>query len=215
MKHFRIIKLLLFATFGIILNTPICQGQNKVSILYSDKDDGRTYTSLEEALLHPTEVYRLKITKLSERDSLPEALFQLTELRELTVKGCRLCVLNTQISELTQLQYLNLDRNKLVRLPESIGKLTQLKTLVISRNLIETLPNAVAHMKELVAIDAWDNPLYVLPESISKIQNSLKTLDLRQIPLSKNEYLEMTKLLPNTNILFTDICECENRREHN
>jgi len=37
---------------------------------------------------------------------------------------------------------------------------------------------------------------------------------LRQIPLTKWEYEDMEALLPETDILFTDICECENRRDH-
>ena len=146
---------------------------------------------------------------------MPVELFQLTELRELTVKGCRLCVLNQNIDKLTKLEILNLDKNKLLRLPESIGNLKNLKYLCISRNIIETLPNSISNLKQLTYIDAWDNPLYILPESIKALQKSLQTLDLRQIPLTKTEYKAMQELLPNTEILFTDICECENRRDHN
>lgn len=188
--------------------------QKTATILYGTNDNGITYTSLEEALLEPQRVYRLKLTKLPERDSLPEDLFKLTELRELTVKGCRLCVVNQRIGELTKLQYLNLDRNKLVRLPETIGRLTDLRLLIVSRNLIETFPNSIANLKNLSSIDAWDNPLYVLPDSITMLEKTLKTLDLRQIPLTKSEYEAMERLLPKTDILFTDICECENRRDH-
>ena len=187
----------------------------KTIILYSQDDNGKTYTSLTEALQEPEKVYRLKLTKLSNRDSLPEELFQLTELRELTVKGCRLCVLNQNIEKLTKLESLNLDKNKLLRLPESIGNLKNLKYLCISRNIIETLPNSISNLKYLTYIDAWDNPLYVLPESITSLQKTLQTIDLRQIPLTKSEYKAMQELLPDTEILFTDICECENRRDHN
>ena len=184
-------------------------------VRYAPDDDGRTYTSLEEALSASSPVYRLKLTKLPKRDSLPEDLFQLTQLRELTVKGCRLCIVNQRIGELRHLQYLNLDHNKLLRLPNAIGRLTELRTLVISRNMIETLPDSIAKLKQLTAIDAWYNPLYVLPASIKALKSTLKTLDLRQIPLTKWEYEEMEYLLPETKILFTDICECENRRDHN
>ena len=187
----------------------------KTIILYSQDDNGKTYTSLSEALQEPEKVYRLKLTKLANRDSLPEELFQLTELRELTVKGCRLCVLNQNIDKLTNLESLNLDKNKLLRLPESIGNLKNLKYLCISRNIIETLPNSISNLKQLTYIDAWDNPLYVLPESITSLQKTLQTIDLRQIPLTKSEYKAMQELLPDTEILFTDICECENRRDHN
>lgn len=192
-----------------------CASAQKTITPYSPDDNGKTYTSLTEALQEPENVYRLKLTKLANRDSLPEELFQLTELRELTIKGCRLCVLNQNLDKLTKLESLNLDKNKLLRLPESIGNLKNLKYLCISRNIIETLPNSISNLKQLAYIDAWDNPLYVLPETIKSLQKSLQTLDLRQIPLTKTEYEAMQKLLPDTEILFTDICECENRRDHN
>lgn len=208
MKHKLTIMFLLVA-FSIA-----AYAQKSTTLLYGPNDNGRTYTSLEEALTEPQNVYRLKLTKLPARDSLPAELFLLTELRELTVKGCKLWTLNAQIDKLQHLQYLNLDKNKLVRLPESIGNLSELHFLIVSRNLLETFPESIAKLKQLVSIDAWNNPLYVLPESISILNNTLQTLDLRQIPLTKSEYEAMKELLPNTNILFTDICECENRREH-
>lgn len=182
---------------------------------YDSLDNGKTYTSLQEALKEPQNVYRLKLTKLDNRDSLPEELFSLTELRELTVKGCKLCVLNQNIDKLAKLESLNLDKNKLVRLPETIGNLQKLKFLCVSRNLMETFPESISKMTGLTYIDAWDNPLYILPESIKSLQKTLKTLDLRQIPLTKSEFKAMQELLPFTEILFTDICECENRRDHN
>jgi Leucine-rich repeat (LRR) protein len=182
--------------------------------LYAPDDDGKVYTSIAEALQSNKPVYRLKITKLSNKDSLPEELFQLTELRELTVKGCKLCRLNQNIYKLTKLQYLNLDHNKLLRLPETIGFLTDLRTLVISRNILEELPVRIGNLHQLATIDAWGNPLYALPQTISNISKTLKVLDLRQIPLTKWEYEAMEALLPETDIKFTDICECENRRDH-
>lgn len=187
----------------------------KTTILYSQDDDGKVYTSIAEALQSEKPVYRLKITKLENRDSLPEELFQLTELRELTVKGRKLCRLNQNIGKLVRLQYLNIDHNQLLRLPETIGNLTDLRTLIISRNILEELPESIGNLHQLATIDAWGNPLYVLPQSINNISKTLKILDLRQIPLTKWEYEAMEELLPDTDIKFTDICECENRRDHN
>jgi len=186
----------------------------KTTILYAPDDDGMVYTSINEALQSEKPVYRLKIKKLINKDSLPEELFQLTELRELTVKGCKLCRLNQSIGKLTHLQYLNLDHNKILRLPETLGRLTNLRTLVISRNILEELPESIGNLHQLAIIDAWGNPLYALPHSISNISKTLQVLDLRQIPLTKWEYEAMEQLLPNTDIKFTDICECENRRDH-
>lgn len=206
----KIIATLVFITF-----CTITMAQKTPLTYYDSLDNGKTYTSLQEALKEPQNVYRLKLTKLDNRDSLPEELFSLTELRELTVKGCKLCVLNQNINKLAKLESLNLDKNKLLRLPESIGNLQKLKFLCVSRNLIETFPNSISKMVNLTYIDAWDNPLYTLPENIKKLEKTLKTLDLRQIPLTKSEYEAMKSLLPYTEILFTDICECENRRDHN
>lgn len=186
----------------------------KTTILYAPDDDGKVYTSIAEALQSEKPVYRLKIMKLANKDSLPEELFQLTDLRELTVKGCKLCRLNQSVGKLTHLQYLNLDHNKILRLPETIGNLTNLRTLVISRNILEELPESIGNLHQLATIDAWGNPLYVLPLSIANISKTLQVLDLRQIPLTKWEYEAMEQLLPNTDIKFTDICECENRRDH-
>ncbi len=208
MKYFQIISIFLLS---IVAN---CASAQKSTITYTPDDNGKVYTTLAEALQEPERVYRLRLTKLADRDSLPEELFTLTELRELTVKRCRLCVLNQNIGELTKLEQLNLDKNKLVRLPETIGNLKNLKYLCVSRNIIETLPNSISNLNQLTYIDAWDNPLYILPESIKSLQKTLKTLDLRQIPLTKSEYEAMRELLPGTDILFTDICECENRRDH-
>jgi len=206
----KITTILIFLTF-----CTITKAQKTPIVYYDSVDNGRTYTSLQEALKEPQKVYRLKLTKLDNRDSLPEELFILTELRELTVKGCRLCILNQNIDKLTKLESLNLDKNKLLRLPESIGNLKKLKYLCISRNIIEILPSSISNLTQLTYIDAWDNPLYVLPENIKSLQKTLQTLDLRQIPLTKTEYKAMEELLPYTEILFTDICECENRRDHN
>ena len=186
----------------------------KTTILYAPDDDGMVYTSINEALQSEKPVYRLKIKKLINKDSLPEELFQLTELRELTVKGCKLCRLNQSIGKLSHLQYLNIDHNKILRLPETLGRLTNLRTLVISRNILEELPESIGNLHQLAIIDAWGNPLYALPHSISNISKTLQVLDLRQIPLTKWEYEAMEQLLPNTDIKFTDICECENRRDH-
>ena len=204
--------LFLILILSVFITTVLGQ---KTNILYAADDDGKVYTSIAEALQSEKPVYRLKITKLANRDSLPEELFQLTELRELTVKGRKLCRLNQNIDKLVHLQYLNLDHNQLLRLPETLGNLADLRTLVVSRNILEELPESIGNLHQLATIDAWGNPLYALPHSINNISNTLKTLDLRQIPLSRKEYDAMEQLLPETDILFTDICECENRRDHN
>jgi len=172
----------------------------------------KLYTSIEEALLEPENVYRLKLKKCKKCDSLPQALFQLKNLRELNVSRLKIKQLNESIALLSQLEYLNISQNKLTKLPASIGNLLELKVLIINRNKIEELPESIANLKQLTQIDAWDNPIYVLPASISKLAETLQVIDLRQVPLKESELQEMEYLLPKTTIKYTSICECENAR---
>jgi len=160
----------------------------------------------------PDSITRLRVKKCKNCDSLPEDIFQYTNLQELICQNGKLKVLNTRISELKNLQTLNVSRNKLVRLPESLGELSELQILIINRNKIESLPESIGKLHKLELIDAWNNPLYSLPQSIAKIANTLKTIDIRQVPIRENELDAMEKLLPKTEIKYTSICECENDR---
>lgn len=180
----------------------------KVRYGYDQQDEGTVYKSIDDALLHADRAFRLKLVNKRKMDSLPEKIFQLTNLRELTVKGCKLQVLNRRISEFKKLVYLNVGSNRLVRLPETIGDMQELKGLVISRNKIYELPESIGKMSKLEIIDAWDNPLYVLPASITNLAETLKIFDLRQVAVRESELEQMEKLLPNTNILTTSFCDC-------
>ena len=168
------------------------------------------YTTLESALENPQQVYRLRLRINS--DSLPDEVFQLTNLQELVAIRCKLDVLNDRIGELTNLELLNLTGNHLIKLPESIGELVNLKKLIVSRNLIESLPESISNLHKLVLIDAWENPIYALPESISELRETLKTIDLRQIDLRDWEVEKMEEQLPNTEILYTSTCDCHSTR---
>ena len=168
------------------------------------------FTSIEEAAKSPQEVYRMKLKIKS--DSLPDELFQFTNLQELVVSRCKLNVLNVRIGELTQLQRLDVSVNHLVALPESICRLTHLKELIINRNIIAALPENIGGMEALEYIDAWSNPLYVLPEGISALRYTLKEVDLRQVELRDEELEAMEKLLPETKIQYTSTCDCHSTR---
>lgn len=168
------------------------------------------YTTLESALENPQQVYRLRLRINS--DSLPDEVFQLTNLQELVAIRCRLNVLNQRIGELANLETLNLTGNHLVKLPETIGNLLNLKNLIISRNIIEALPESISNLHKLVLIDAWENPIYTLPESISELRETLKTIDLRQIDLRDWELEKMEEQLPHTEILYTSTCDCHSTR---
>ncbi|PKP20427.1 MAG: hypothetical protein CVU04_03910 [Bacteroidetes bacterium HGW-Bacteroidetes-20] len=166
------------------------------------------YTSLKKALESPEQVYRLKLKGRLKSDSIPDEIFKFVNLQELTLNGNRLYKINSRISELQYLVYLDLSRNKLVDLPEEICDLQFLRALIINRNLIYKLPENIGKLKNLMLIDAWGNQFYELPQSISLLKDNLKMLDILQIPIKEEEYLEMKKMLPNTEILYSIVCPC-------
>lgn len=166
------------------------------------------YTSLKKALENPEKVYRLKLKGRLKSDSIPDEIFKFVNLQELTLNGNRLYKINKRISELQYLVYLDLSRNKLVDLPEEICDLQFLRALIINRNLIYKLPENIGKLKNLMLIDAWGNQFYELPQSITLLKDNLKMLDILQIPIKEEEYLEMKNLLPNTEILYSIVCPC-------
>lgn len=170
------------------------------------------YTSLDEALKHPKDVYRLKLKGEKKWDTIPDELFKLTNLQELSIIRCGLMQVNKQIEKLQNLQFLDVSRNNLITLPENISKLHNLKILIINRNMIEYLPETMGNLKNLESIDAWDNRLYVLPQSMAELSETLKVIDLRQIPLRAEELEYMEMLLPKTKIYYTALCECKDIR---
>lgn len=166
------------------------------------------YTSIKKALENPDQVYRLKLSGNIHCDTIPDVIFQFKNLQELTITRAKLLKINHKINELQYLVYLDISNNRLVDLPEEICDLPNLQFLIISRNKIYKLPENIGNLSSLKMIDAWDNIFYTLPQSITKLKDSLKMLDILQIPIKDEEYIEMKKLLPNTEILYTPVCPC-------
>lgn len=170
------------------------------------------YISLEAAAKEPEKVYRLQLIGSPKMDSLPEVIFSFPHLQELTVRRCKLMILNRHISQLHELQYLNLDHNRLVTLPEELFSLPSLRTLIFSRNMISSLPDEIGESHSLEEIIAWENPLYTLPDNITLLAENLKSIDLRQIGFKKTEIEKIEQQLPKTTILYTNLCDCHNNR---
>ena len=196
--------------FFILIAFFIIKDINGQILSESELNKKPVYTSIEDALKEPEKVYRFKLK--TRADSLPEEIFQFTNLQELTASKCRLSIINGKIGELKNLQILDISANQLVRLPESLCQLINLKELIINRNHIEELPTNIGNMQNLNYIDAWDNPLYSLPASITDLRYVLKEIDLRQIELRDEELETMERQLPETVIQYTSTCDCHSRR---
>jgi len=80
---------------------------------------------------------------------IPQEIFELKNLRTLSLEFNQIKNIPDDISELKLLKYLYLCYNQLKELPESIGNLTSLKGLNLIHNNLSTLPKTMRNLKNL------------------------------------------------------------------
>lgn len=168
-------------------------------------DSVRTFRSMERALQHPEQVYRLDLSdqKLKE---VPD-LRPFKNLNALDLSHNKLRGLPTWVGELANLQELRVSRNKLVEFPEGICKLTHLKRLDLGRNALTGLPKCMGGLKELVSLDLWDNDLMDFPAQIAGME-ALRFLDLRNIQFEVPEMERIEGFFPRAKVYFSQPCNC-------
>ena len=91
--------------------------------------------------------------------------------------GNNLVSLPDEIYQLTNLTQLHLNYNKLESISEEIGKLTNLTRLWLFNNKLKSLPKSIGNLVNLVNGGLWihRNPLIKsLPDSIIKIKHALR-----------------------------------------
>ena len=113
--------------------------------------------------------------------ALPEAIGQLSQLRELHADMNQLTALPEAIGQLSQLQNLDLFGNQLTALPKGFGQLTQLQYLVLSGNQLTALPEWFGQLAKLQKLDLDNNQLTALPEAIGQLSQ------LRYLYLDNNQ----------------------------
>lgn len=165
------------------------------------------YTSLEEALKNPEQVYRLNLRK-QKLTSIPIEIGRFTNLQELDISKNKINELPSYIENLPNLQYLDASNNYLTTLPSEIGKCLSLKKLILNRNYIETLPPSMGYLIHLEYLDMWSNSIIEFPESMSLLAETLKELDLRVINMNEERQEAIKALLPKTKIHFSRTCNC-------
>ncbi len=134
--------------------------------------------------------------------NIPPALFQLTNLKRLTIEEDDISILSPSIGQLTLLQTIRFKKIKIERLPESIGNLAHLEELqlmycynlkdipetinqlqclkvlnLIHSYALKKLPKTIGHLKHLEELNLAYSGITALPQSIGLLEN-LKILNL-------------------------------------
>jgi Leucine-rich repeat (LRR) protein len=165
------------------------------------------YTDLTEALKNPDKVYKLTLRRMKLK-TIPKEVFTFKNLQVLNLSKNKLTSIPAEIGMLKKLEVLDLSANNIDSVPPQIGKLVNIKKLILNQNVIATLPPEIGNLTKMIFLDMWGNEIQELPKEITKLQNTLKVLDLRVISIKEDKQEAIVKLLPNTKIFFSTSCNC-------
>jgi Leucine-rich repeat (LRR) protein len=153
-------------------------------------------------------VYRLSF-KRKLPDDFAQKIVQYPNLQELHLKNMRLKKVPNVVWQLENLTVLDLSNNHLDSLSPQIKNLIYLESLLLNRNYILSLPAEISYLSRLSYLDLWSNLIIEFPEDINKLENTLKTIDMRVINMADKYKEELQALLPNTKFLFSNSCNCK------
>jgi Leucine-rich repeat (LRR) protein len=166
----------------------------------------KIFISLDEALLNPSVVYRLDLSK-QHLEQIPAGVFMLTNLQELNLSRNKIKSIPSEIKNLKSLRIIDLSSNKLTTLQAEIGTLTHLQKLILKHNKISSLPAEMGLLLSLTELDLWGNRIISFPAQMAALRNTLKKIDMRGITIKTPQRNAITDLLPDTEIYFTG-CNC-------
>jgi len=106
-----------------------------------------------------------------ELDEIPDAVFELTNLRTLLLYNNQITTIPDKAKSLKKLRILSLNSNKFRELPPVIGELSNLQELWICKNLLTELPEEILRLNKLFVIGFEHNKITHLPKGISNMKN--------------------------------------------
>lgn len=156
----------------------------KLLYLIDERGARPIFTSLDEALANPENVFRLQL-HAQHLNQLPKSITDLYNLEELYLTGNNLTALPDSFGiKLKGLKVLDLSDNKFQRLPDHVGELSNLVYLNVSSNQLNVLPTTLKGLKSLQILNIENNAFRAFPETISEL-TTLKYLFVQGIPLNK------------------------------
>ena len=113
---------------------------------------------------------------------IPDATFQLSHLRKLSLTNNALEILDRGILELSNLKVLGLNYNRLSVLPPWIGEMKSLRSLDCWNNQIRAIPSELGRMECLEYLTLGFNELQTIPKDLFVFLSRLKALDIQSNP---------------------------------
>lgn len=141
----------------------------------------------------------LVITRAPDLTKIPLSIYELKELKQLSITSSGLVSVPQGISSLTNLKKLDLTFNKIVFLAPDIVDLTQMETLSLVRNFnLLALPEAIGKLSSLKRLSVESCQLTSLPESIVNLSNlkvlSFKANNIKELPEDWSKLNQLKRL---------------------
>ncbi len=168
-------------------------------------DTAYVYSSVEEAMRNPEEVYVLRLKV--KHGEIPPQIFDLPYLHILEMKRGKIASLPEDFKRLEYLISVDLTRNDIESFPSVLLEMPQLEVLRLGKNPINRVPEEVARMTGLQVLDLWSTQVQQLPVIIGEMQ-SLREVDLRMIEISQAEQDYLSELMPEVQFHFSVPCNC-------
>jgi Leucine-rich repeat (LRR) protein len=180
-------------------------------IEYEQLDTCKVYHSLEEAMLNPSIVYRLDLSKQKLKE-FPKEIFLFLNLNDLKISRNKIIDVPDDIKKLRYLQRLDMQRNALDTITVAMCELRNLRQLNLSENFITGIPNEIEQMTELKYMILWQNPIEYYPNSLGMLEK-LEVLDLLHNLINERTQDRLRNILPKTNIVMSPPCNCGMQEE--
>ncbi|XP_035665269.1 leucine-rich repeat and IQ domain-containing protein 4-like [Branchiostoma floridae] len=142
-------------------------------------------TSIPEEVFDITDLEYLDVSN-NKLSSIPEAIGRLQKLSRLAVSGNMLTSLPQAICSFPNLEVLSAHKNKLSAFPPGVEKLQELRGLFIHDNQLTDLPSGLCSLPNLDWLSVSGNKLSNLPPGVEKLQK------LRRLHIADNQLTEFT-----------------------
>ncbi|MEI6428463.1 MAG: COR domain-containing protein [Pseudanabaena sp. ELA607] len=127
--------------------------------------------------------------------TIPQEIFQLTNLKELSISYNQITAIPDEIANLANLTTLNLNDNQITAIPDVIDNLTNLTRLVLYANQISVIPDAITNLVNLTALYLDSNQITAIPDEIANLANLAKfILDKNRITAIPNAITNLANL---------------------